>query len=412
MDMREIKGMQIATVMRLRHEEDGSWRVPSQTGDGTFYAVRLEEGYCSCPDHEVRQVQCKHQFAVRIFMKQETDARGTVTTTKAIRLTYRQDWTAYNRAQTEEKTRFTALLSDLCLDIPQPPQTTGRPRLPLSDMVFACAYKVYTGFSTRRFTSDMREAKADGLMASAPHFNRVSSYLSDPTLTPIFQSLVTASSLPMKAVETDFAIDSSGFGTSRFVRWYNKKYGRELDNREWVKVHLTCGVNTHIVTAAEVSGWAANDTNYFAPLVQKTAEHFQIREVSADKAYTSHKNMALVQALGATPFIPFKSNAVVPPQADDSTWARMYHYFMFNRQGFLGHYHKRSNVETVFSMVKGKFGDSLRSKSDTGMVNEVLAKVLCHNICVLIQAIHELGIEPAFRAEWSVAREAAIGGAF
>ena len=25
-----------------------------------------------------------------------------------------------------------------------------------------------------------------------------------------------------------------------------------------------------------------------------------------------------------------------------------------------------------------------------------LAKVLCHNICVLCQAIHELGIEPAF----------------
>ena len=47
-------------------------------------------------------------------------------------------------------------------------------------------------------------------------------------------------------------------------------------------------------------------------------------------------------------------------------------------------------------MIKGKFGDAVLSKSDTGMVNEALCKVLAHNICVVIASIHELGIEPAF----------------
>ena len=78
---------------------------------------------------------------------------------------------------------------------------------------------------------------------------------------------------------------------------------------------------------------------------------------------------------------------------------------MFNRNAFLESYHKRSNVETVFSMIKGKFGDSVRSKSDAGQVNEVLAKILCHNICVLIQSNHELGIEPTFCAEIAPAQE-------
>lgn len=64
-------------------------------------------------------------------------------------------------------------------------------------------------------------------------------------------------------------------------------------------------------------------------------------------------------------------------------------------------------METVFSMCKAKFGDSVRSKSDTGMVNEVLAKVLCHNICVLIQAVHELGIEPNFCAGIGLAQKVA-----
>ncbi len=153
----------------------------------------------------------------------------------------------------------------------------------------------------------------------------------------------------------------------------------------------------------ETSGWAANDTTYFKPLVEQTAQHFQIAEVSADKAYPSHKNLELVADLGATPFIPFKSNVNVPTGND--AWAKMYHYYMLNRESFLEHYHKRSNVETVFSMIKGKFGDSVRSKSDTGMVNEVLAKVLCHNICVLIQSIHELGVEPTFCAETLIAQK-------
>ena len=129
-------------------------------------------------------------------------------------------------------------------------------------------------------------------------------------------------------------------------------------------------------------------------LVQRTAEHFQVEEVSADKAYLSHKNLKAVELAGGMPFVPFKSNTVEPTEA--GTWAKMYHLFMHGRDAFLEHYHQRSNIESAYSMIKGKFGSHLRSKSDAGQVNECLCKVLCHNVCVLIQEMHELGIEPAF----------------
>ena len=45
-------------------------------------------------------------------------------------------------------------------------------------------------------------------------------------------------------------------------------------------------------------------------------------------------------------------------------------------------------------MIKAKFHDHVRAKSDSGMVNEVLAKIICHNICCLIHSISELGIAP------------------
>ena len=76
----------------------------------------------------------------------------------------------------------------------------------------------------------------------------------------------------------------------------------------------------------------------------------------------------------------------------------MYHYFMFNREEYTARYHKRSNAESMFSAVKARFGDSVRSKGDEGQVNEVLAKVLCHNMCILIRATRELGVETTFGA--------------
>ena len=95
---------------------------------------------------------------------------------------------------------------------------------------------------------------------------------------------------------------------------------------------------------------------------------------------------------GGTAFVPFKVNS----NDGDGVWGKMFHYFQFRREEFLKHYHQRSNVESVFSAVKRKFGDAVRSKTDTAMTNEVLAKFIAHNICVVHQSHIELGIEPVF----------------
>ncbi len=393
-ETREIRALAIAATTQLRPSADG-WRVPSQSGAGS-YNVDPDAGSCSCPDHETRAVECKHILAVRLTLRREKGKGGTYRYTRTAEVKYTQEWSAYNAAQCEEKDRFLELLADLCRNIDAPAERrTGRPAIPLSTMAFATTFKVYSRFSSRRFTSDLRSARDQGLIPTLPHFNSVSNYMSNPRLTPVLQGLITASSLPLRAVETDFAVDSSGFSTSRFVKWFNKKYGCDTDNREWVKLHLMCGVRTHVVTSAEVSGWTANDTNFFRPLLATTAAHFPIAEVSADKAYLSHKNIEAVAAIGATPFVPFKSNSVEP--TDTSAWTKMYHLFAYERETFLEHYHKRSNVETVFSMIKSKFGDAVLSKSDTGQMNEALAKVLAHNICVVIGAMHELGVQPDYR---------------
>ena len=323
-----------------------------------------------------------------------TTARKTTRTIKTARVTYKQDWPAYNAAQTAEKSTFLTLLHELCGGIHEPAQTAGRKRLPLADMVFAAAFKVYSGFSARRFMSDVADAHERGYLTRVPHFNSILNYLELPTLTPLLRELITVSSLPLRSVETDFAVDGTGFGTSGSVTWFNKKYGHTVDNSDWIKVHLMCGVTTNVVTSAEVSHRDAHDSPFLPALVDATAEHFTMREVSADKAYSSMKNLDAIAKHGAEPFVPFKSN--VTGKGGTPLWRKMWAYYQFERDTFLAHYHKRSNIETTNAMIKGKFGGKLWSRSTVGQINEALLKVLSHNICVVIQSIHELGIAPVF----------------
>jgi hypothetical protein len=88
------------------------------------------------------------------------------------------------------------------------------------------------------------------------------------------------------------------------------KYGNDEDWRDWIKVHLMCGVKTHIVTSVEVSRANANDSPYFKPLVEQTARSgFHLAEISADKAYLSGTNIRASLLAGAMPYIPFKTNS-------------------------------------------------------------------------------------------------------
>jgi hypothetical protein len=59
-------------------------------------------------------------------------------------------------------------------------------------------------------------------------------------------------------------------------------------------------------------------------------------------------------------------------------------------------YHQRSNVESTFSALKRKFSRKLLMKGEVGQVNEALAMLLCHNICVLVKEAFQNGISTEF----------------
>src|SRR6266498_4021154 len=144
MDPRQQRGLEIAATLNIQ-KKDGGWIVPSQTLNGRYTVTREDDGlHCTCPDFELRHMICKHGYAVEFVLKRETtitpDGETTVTETRGMRVTYPQNWPAYNAAQSAEKELFCHLLRDLCAAVPEPERGMGRPSVPVADALFSATY--------------------------------------------------------------------------------------------------------------------------------------------------------------------------------------------------------------------------------------------------------------------------------
>lgn len=294
-----------------------------------------------------------------------------------------RDWTAYNLSQTHELVLFDGLLRDLVKSIPETEQTTGRPRIPDSELVFYAIKKVHFQLSARRIRGMFGK--------DAPHFNMISRFLMRKETTPILHELIRLSSLPLAGIETDFAVDSTGFRTTIFNEYHKAKHKKKKQH-QWLKAHICSGVRTNIVTAINVTDGYGNDSPQFEGLVRRTAEGFEISEVSADKGYPSRKNYNIVEEVGGQAYIPFKKNATARAGGSPA-WKKAFHMFQLHREDFDAHYHKRSNVESTIGAIKAKVGEVLKSKDRIAQENELLCKILAYNISVLIRAMYELDID-------------------
>lgn len=407
MDVREQRGREIAARARII-KRGNAWIVPSQSLNG-FHSVTLDSDdiRCTCPDFELRAKPCKHIFAAAFVVQRQTvtemnaagETRTTVTETAAVRVTYSQNWPAYNQAQTAEKEMFCRLLHDLCAGVPEPVQVKGRPRIPVADALFSACFKVYSTASSRRFMTDLRSAHAAGLVARPWHFNTVLKVIEDEAITPTLHNLIAASAAPLKSVESTFAVDSTGFGTQCYYRHFSAKYGHDQYSRNWLKLHALIGTKTNVIAAAVVTDRDQHDSPQFRPLLEAGAQTFAIDKLVADKAYNSRQNVEFVSLIGADPYIPFRSTAKETRRSVDTTpaWSKLFHLYNYRRDEFLMHYHARSNAESTFSAMKRVFGDTLRSKTVVAQTNELLLKVIAHNIVCVIHSIFELDVPvPSF----------------
>ncbi|MCI4327652.1 MAG: transposase [Thermoplasmata archaeon] len=295
------------------------------------------------------------------------------------------------------------LLRDLVSEVPDFPRTPGLPGpapTPVGDDLYCTILKIYSGMSARRACGVYQNVADRGLLYRVPSYAVASNLLVRPEVTPILYRLLQLSAAPLAALEEGGAVapDSTGIQTTSFGGWREEKH-KEKREKKWLKVHAMVGTRTHVVIRAVVSETNTGDSPQFAPLLHGVLEDgFHPSIVAADKAYLSMDSYQLASDLGVQPYIPFKSNSVSRGRhhTSPSAWRKAFHLFQANREEFDRNYHRRSNVESVFSALKRKFGENIRSRTPTAQVNEVICKLIAYNLTVVVHEMFENGIAPEF----------------
>ena len=303
-----------------------------------------------------------------------------------------RNYKAINQAHQWEKRFFLKILSHAIdtINIPDGYKGNGRPSIPLSEKLKICCIKQYNLKGARRSVYDVEFAKNSGYLflpiISDNYFNRINEYLRDKELTPYLQALIKVLSEPLTQNEHFFAIDGTGFKIGYGKTQYRKIRTDKKAKREYIGLHIIAGVKSKIIPYAIVSKGYEHDNNFFKPLVREANKIFNIQELYADGAYLSEENFKLCHSLNIKSYIRPREDAILE-KFGNPIWSNSIDRYMKDlEKGDERRYTLRNNVECTFHMIKSVFSDVLRHKIFDARVNELLARIVCHNIRCLVQA--------------------------
>jgi Transposase DDE domain/SWIM zinc finger len=405
---REVSADRLARGKEIASRSDdieslgqNDWSVPSQSGLGRYRVVLTEgEWVCGCKDFAKRELPCKHILAIAEL------SQSAGPSPPQPRRQFPQH-SSYTSAQSGEMRLLDTLLRDLVSgvpDFPRSPGARGPAPTPFKDELYCAILKVYSGMSGRRACGVYQNVADRGLLNRAPSFVVASNLLTRPEATSVLYRLLQLSAAPLTGLEDGGAVapDSTGVQTTSFGGWREEKHG-EKRQKKWLKVHAIIGTKTHVIMRAVVSEENTGDAPQFGPLLRGALEGgFRPSRVVADMGYMSAENYAIADGLGIEPIIPFRSGTVsnevnrIRGVSKPESWVKAYHLFQANRAEFNRRYHVRSNVESVFSALKRKFGENIRSRVAVAQVNEIICKLICYNLTVVVHEMFENGIAPSF----------------
>ena len=145
------------------------------------------------------------------------------------------------------------------------------------------------------------------------------------------------------------------------MRWNSD---RKAKMKEYTKLSIAIDTDKQTILAYHIRRKLRNDTIDFKELLRE----LDIDYVVADKGYDSKENRAYVlYKKQALPIIPVRNHR------------NFYGYLRGLRKIDGSRYHQRSKVETVFSVLKRKYGSVLRSRSFAGQQVELVCKLVAYN---------------------------------
>ncbi len=178
------------------------------------------------------------------------------------------------------------------------------------------------------------------------------------------------------------AVDATGLELEKKSYYYRTlRYSeRRQKTKRYMKLSLSVDTDKHLILRHKIRKKFRNDTIDFIPVTKD----LETERVFADKGYDSRENRRFtINKLRAIPIIPVRRHS------------NFYGYLRQGRKIDGSDYNQRSKAETVFSMIKRRYGSVLLAKSDSTQKVELITKLIAHNIdrTILFSIYYLLGFQ-------------------
>jgi len=180
-------------------------------------------------------------------------------------------------------------------------------------------------------------------------------------------------------------VDGTGFSLQHSSRYYCKRIKRKDKHSSYLKTTLAGDMRTQAILSTRLRLKRRHDSIDFKPVLRKANKLANISTVVADKGYDSEENMQFTALeLHAKPVISLKNR----DKPLDKTKGKLRREL---KQDFpLEIYHQRSKIETIISVVKRKYGDTIQSRKHRTKKNECYLKLIAYNCQKAINKLETL----------------------
>ncbi len=286
----------------------------------------------------------------------------------------------------QEKEKFIVNMCDFIEPLPfEQLQITGRPKVNFKDVIKSILMMSFNGMSYRRTQSDLKKMCEEGLITYIPPRSTLNDYVNDEDTKRLIEKLIQFSALFFNEDEDTVILDSTWFGQRMYTGGYRKVHDKRSGSLYKVrKLHVACLKNSKVIAYAKATVGTKHDSPFFGEVVNAIVKNgFQIKTLLADSGYLSKDNYALCKELGIlNTFIDFKSN-VTGKRPKSDLWREKFKLYKENKEIWSQTYRFRVIVEGVFSAIKKKNLNYLRSRKETAQDVELLLKALVYNLTII-----------------------------